>query len=441
MKRVILIFGLLVVLITSLVVVGCGGGAQPTGTATGTATATKAVKVTTLKWACWCPISFAAFTGGYREPFAKLIEKKTGGRVKIDVYPSETLIKTPDLYEALKSGVIDMTVMGTSSLGGGSLVPLLNITTAPFLWKSGLITVKAMNELYFAGAFGDELQDIKVFNGRANAPSNFTSRIPIKSVADLKGTKFNATGVMWQKFAELTGSTMVNIPSQADVYDALSKGMIDWSPLEWEGQYVFKRYEVTKYGIDKLDMTISANSWVSMNKDTWNSLPPDIQAIFSQYTGEFSSEVICCNFDKDDVFCREFYREYWKKNGLPGMSNFPAEEKAKLVAQCQPIYDYLTDIADKAGKPGKATLARLKETLAKWEAIYPPGSEAEYKLRCKYPHGAVFPGYTRPDSEVWWAKWTAPDTYTMYTGQEAKEVGWAEYEKYYGKKFVSPGAE
>jgi small subunit ribosomal protein S8 len=86
---------------------------------------------------------------------------------------------------------------------------------------------------------------------------------------------------MWQKFGQLTGSTMVNIPSQADVYDALSKGMIDWSPLEWEGQYVFKRYEVTKYGIDKLNMTISANSWTSMCKDTWNSLPADIQAMTS----------------------------------------------------------------------------------------------------------------------------------------------------------------
>jgi len=231
MKRVVLIFGLVVVLLTSLIVVGCGGGVQPTGTATGTATATQAVKVTTLKWACWCPISFAAFTGGYREPFCKLVEAETGGRVKIDVYPSETLIKTPDLYDAIKSGVIDITVLNTTGLGGGSLIPLGNLTTAPFIWKTGLIASCTMNELYPAGTFGDELQELKFLHFRANSPSNITSRIPITKVEDFKGTKFNGSGTMWQKWAALNGATMVNIPSQADVYDALSKGMIDWSPL------------------------------------------------------------------------------------------------------------------------------------------------------------------------------------------------------------------
>jgi hypothetical protein len=99
-------------------------------------------------------------------------------------------------------------------------------------------------------------------------------------------------------------------------------------------------------------------------------------------------------------------------------------------------------LADKAGKPGKAVFEKIKEADAKYAAMYPPGSETEYKLWCKYPHDWVFPGYTRPLDEYMWLKWTAPNTYDLVPrGQQSIDMSHAEYEKYYGKKFVSPGEE
>ena len=42
------------------------------------------------------------------QPWAKKVEEATKNRVKIDIFPSQTLAKGPDIFNAVKSGVADM---------------------------------------------------------------------------------------------------------------------------------------------------------------------------------------------------------------------------------------------------------------------------------------------------------------------------------------------
>jgi TRAP-type C4-dicarboxylate transport system substrate-binding protein len=41
------------------------------------------------------------------QPWAKKVEEVTKGRVKIDIYPAQTLVKGPDIWNAVKTGVVD----------------------------------------------------------------------------------------------------------------------------------------------------------------------------------------------------------------------------------------------------------------------------------------------------------------------------------------------
>ncbi len=131
MKKVFLL-ALLVMLLSSLVAVGCGGGVQPTGTATGTATATSTTptKVYRLKFADFDP-SQSIFIRNFVEPWCKLIERETGGRVVVDWYGVETLVKRADMHDAMLNGIADIVNEGPTQQPGRW--PLFELVDCPFM--------------------------------------------------------------------------------------------------------------------------------------------------------------------------------------------------------------------------------------------------------------------------------------------------------------------
>src|SRR3989304_4519343 len=42
------------------------------------------------------------------QPWVKKVETATKDRIKIDIYPSQTLVKGPDIWKAVRAGTVDM---------------------------------------------------------------------------------------------------------------------------------------------------------------------------------------------------------------------------------------------------------------------------------------------------------------------------------------------
>ena len=104
MKKMCAIIALLVLISFLPGLIGCT--TTPTTTAptitapTGTAPTTAPGEVIKMKWADWDP-PVSVYVRTCTIPWIKLIESETGGRVKIDYYGAQTLVKRPDLYDAL----------------------------------------------------------------------------------------------------------------------------------------------------------------------------------------------------------------------------------------------------------------------------------------------------------------------------------------------------
>ena len=65
------------------------------------------------------------------QPWVKKVEEATKGKVKIDVYYSQTLAKAPDIWNAVKTGVADM---GWCFHGyWPDMTPLADVITLPSL--------------------------------------------------------------------------------------------------------------------------------------------------------------------------------------------------------------------------------------------------------------------------------------------------------------------
>ena len=227
-------------------------------------------------------------------PWVKRVEEATKGRVKIQVYPSQTLVKGPQSWNALKSGVADM----AWNFHGywPDLTPLADVITLPSLpFKSAEKGSEVLWKLYEKfPAIQKEFQDVKVLMlWTSNPYFLLTTKKQVKTLEDLKGMKIRVTGGPPTDQMRALGAVPTAIP-MPDNYLSLDKGVIDGMGAPWEAIHGFRLYEVAKY------YTMAPLSAVyfslAVNKQKWNSLPKDIQDAIMSVSGLEGSKFWGRNF-------------------------------------------------------------------------------------------------------------------------------------------------
>jgi len=87
-------------------------------------------KVWELRLASVNPVTMSFHSAG-TQPWCDMVEEATKGRVKITVFPSQTLCKVEDSWTAVNTGVADITFHVTGYYPG--MFPLSDIVALPFL--------------------------------------------------------------------------------------------------------------------------------------------------------------------------------------------------------------------------------------------------------------------------------------------------------------------
>ena len=75
--------------------------------------------------------------------FAKLVEQKTGGRLKIEVYPAGQLFKGRSIVKAITDGALQMGIVYSGAWNGQ--LPYIDIFDVPFVFKSMAEIDRAVN--------------------------------------------------------------------------------------------------------------------------------------------------------------------------------------------------------------------------------------------------------------------------------------------------------
>jgi len=217
------------------------------------------------------------------QPWVKKVEEATKGKVKVDVYYSQTLAKGPDIWNAVKSGVADI---GWCFHGyWPDMTPLSDVITLPSLpfikAEKGSEVLWKLYEKF--PAIQREYKDVHVFQLWTSHPYLLiTSKKQVKTIEDLKGMKIRMTGGPPTEQMKALGAVPILIP-MPDNYLSLQKGVIDGMGAPWEAILAFRLYEVVKY------YTIVPLSAVyfsmAMNKQKWESLPKDVQAAITSVSG------------------------------------------------------------------------------------------------------------------------------------------------------------
>jgi len=86
-----------------------------------------------LKFSSWVGIAHGHHTG-VMVPWAKMIEEKSGGRLKVTIYPGSTLGKPADHVDLVMGGIADMGFASPGMTPGR--FPLISVAELPLLFKS-----------------------------------------------------------------------------------------------------------------------------------------------------------------------------------------------------------------------------------------------------------------------------------------------------------------
>lgn len=248
------------VVVISLVVVGCAKPAP--------------AEVITLKYADQNPEGGWAIEQAAK-PWLTAMEDATGGRVKFEPYYGQTLCKGVDAWESVKSGVADFAWCFHGYWAGTT--PVSDVLSLPFLpFKSAEQGSGIFWQLYEQyPSISEQYKDNHVMLTWMSSPYLLiNSKREVKTLDDFAGLKLRVTGGPPTEMMKLLGVSpmMVGMP---DTYVEIQKGVIDGMLLPWEALLTFRQYEVVKYYNYAPFYAVSFTQ--SMNLDTWNSLPPDIQ--------------------------------------------------------------------------------------------------------------------------------------------------------------------
>lgn len=306
------------------------------------------IKPRTFKLANNNPKDHPMTLGG--EKFAEIVAAKSGGKIKVTVYPGGALGGDAQIVSALQGGTIEIATMNSGILG--SQVKDFEIYDFPFMFANSKEADAVVD-----GAFG-KMMHAKLADKGIVGLSYFelgfrditNSRKPIKSVDDIAGLKLrvipNAINIDWVK-ALNANPTPLAFP---EVYAALEQKAIDGQENPLSVIYTNKFHEVQKY----LALTHHQYNPQSMivSRKVWDTLSAAEQKILADASAEASAYERKLSRDTADKYLADL-----KKAGME-ISEFSPAEQAKLRDKMKPVID-------KHGAAIAATVTALQAELVK----------------------------------------------------------------------------
>jgi TRAP-type C4-dicarboxylate transport system substrate-binding protein len=219
------------------------------------------------------------------EPWAKALEEQSGGRIKVEIYPSMSMGgKPPELYRQVRDGAADVvwTLIGYTP----GVFPRSEVFELPTIHQgSARATNLAIQENF--NLIAEDFKDLKPILVHVHAGNAIHLRDKAAhSVADLQGLKLRTPSRTGAWLIESWGAEPVGMPVPA-LPEALSKGTVDGALVPFEIVLPLKLQELTKYSVVGTGGSRFGTSvfLFAMNKERYETLPDDLKAVIDANSG------------------------------------------------------------------------------------------------------------------------------------------------------------
>jgi TRAP-type C4-dicarboxylate transport system substrate-binding protein len=291
------------------------------------------------------------------EAWADEIEKRSEGRVEITVYPAGTLTSAPQCYDGVVNGISDIGMSCFAYTRGR--FPFLEGLDLPLGYPNGMAASRIANDM--AKKYEPaELDDTHLMYIHAHGPGLLASKKPVRSLEDLQGLKVRATGLS-AKIVSSLGGTPVAM-SQPETYEALQKGVVEATLCPVETLKGWKQGEVIESVTDSSMIGYTTSMFVVMNKSVWDSLPADLQQLFTDVSAEW--------VDKHGEAWDEADAEGWAfvESLERETVELSEEEAARWKEAVQVVVDEFEESAEAKDLPGSELVADIRSAISEFEA-------------------------------------------------------------------------
>ncbi|MBI2371799.1 MAG: TRAP transporter substrate-binding protein [Deltaproteobacteria bacterium] len=216
--------------------------------------------------------------------WARLVNERSGGRVKATVYPNSQLGGDRETIQATQGGLIQGVLDTTTKTS--NFVRELAALDLPYLARSTDEAYRLLD-----GAIGEEMKRHALRGGframsfwEASIRSVYSSRRQIRSIDDMRGLKIRV--IQSPSFVTLfraLGSSPVPM-AFGELYTALAQGTVDAAENDLVTYYTTKHYEVARNLAVTNHIFLVNTLWLS--ERFWRTLPADIQRIMQEADGE-----------------------------------------------------------------------------------------------------------------------------------------------------------
>ena len=289
------------------------------------------------------------------ERWAKEMEQRSKGRVKIQTFPGGTLLPARNIFDGVLAGTADIGNFAMSYQPGR--FPVSEAIDLPIGFTSSRVASLALFDLVEKYK-PKEFEKVKILTLFTCPPADFMTKTPVRTLADLKGMELRASGTGAAILKRL-GATPVGMP-QSEAPEAIQKGVVKGNVSSME---ILKDFNFAAY----LPYATEANLFVVtfavvMNMDKWNSLPADIKKIFDDsrreqvlWTGTYVD-----NHVKESLkWSKEKYNHQLLK--------FSAEDQAEMQRLMKPMIDEYIAKVNALGLPGEQIIKDVYQFKNKYE--------------------------------------------------------------------------
>ncbi|MDR2391580.1 MAG: TRAP transporter substrate-binding protein DctP [Planctomycetota bacterium] len=224
------------------------------------------------------------------------LKKRSGGRITLEIYPNSQLGNERDLFEGCQIGTVDLAI--------GATAPLANFTQdflvfdLPYLFVTkdhayaaldGQFGIDKLASLEDHDMIGLSFWEVGYFHLLQN-------RRPITKIEDAKGMSIRVMeNVLFMEMIKALDANPVPM-AWSEVFTSIQNGTVDGTSNPIVTIFTSKLYTVAKYFT--LTDAIYSPAPLIMSKETYDSMPPDMQQLMRDVANEVK------------VYQRALFREF-----------------------------------------------------------------------------------------------------------------------------------
>jgi TRAP-type transport system periplasmic protein len=231
---------------------------------------------------------FSAVSSGHDKflvPWARRVEADSGGRLRIDIFPSMQLGGAPAaLFDQVRGGDADI-VWAMPSLTPGRF-PKIETFELPFVpARRALVSSKALQD--FAALYlNDEFNDVHPLCFSCSDRGVVHASAAVRTVEDIKNMKLHVQTRLAGEAMRALGAEPVPMPIE-QLPMAITAGVVGGCVDPWHTVPPLRLNDLLKTHTEFSDLSLSSTTFVlAMNKNVYDQLPRDLKPVIDRNSGQ-----------------------------------------------------------------------------------------------------------------------------------------------------------